>query len=72
VATYDGAARTPVLLPREHFAAVSALAVDDVGARAYLATRPDVVTQVECSDVADPFDIDTPEDLRRGGPGQPT
>jgi CTP:molybdopterin cytidylyltransferase MocA len=72
VATYDGAPRNPVLLTREHFAAVSALAVDDVGARAYLATRPDVVTQVECSDVADPFDIDTPEDLRRGGPGQPT
>jgi CTP:molybdopterin cytidylyltransferase MocA len=71
-ATYDGAPRNPVLLTREHFAAVSALAVDDVGARAYLATRPDVVTQVECSDVADPCDIDTPEDLRRGGPGQPT
>jgi CTP:molybdopterin cytidylyltransferase MocA len=72
VATYDGAPRNPVLLTREHFAAVSALAVDDVGARAYLATRPDIVTQVECSDVADPCDIDTPEDLRRGGLGQQT
>jgi CTP:molybdopterin cytidylyltransferase MocA len=70
VATYDGVPRNPVLLTREHFAAVSALAVDDVGARAYLATRPDIVTQVECSDVADPCDIDTPEDLRRGGLGQ--
>jgi len=72
VATYDGAPRNPVLLTREHFAAVSALAVDEVGARAYLATRPDIVTQVECSDVADPCDIDTPEDLRRGGLGQQT
>jgi CTP:molybdopterin cytidylyltransferase MocA len=70
VATYDGALRNPVLLAREHFADVSALAVGDVGARAFLAARPDVVTQVECSDVADPFDIDTPEDLRRGGLGQ--
>jgi nicotine blue oxidoreductase len=70
VATYGGAPRNPVLLAREHFADVSALAVDDVGARAYLAAHPDVVTPVECSDVADPFDIDTPEDLRRGL-GQP-
>ena len=70
VATYDGAPRNPVLLARVHFADVSALAIGDVGARAFLATHPDVVTYVECSDVADPFDIDTPEDLRRGGPGQ--
>jgi nicotine blue oxidoreductase len=69
VATYGGAPRNPVLLAREHFPGVSALAVDDVGARAYLAAHPDVVTQVECSDLADPFDIDTPEDLRRGGLG---
>jgi CTP:molybdopterin cytidylyltransferase MocA len=69
VATYDDAPRNPVLLAREHFAGASALAVDDVGARAYLAARPDVVTKVECSDVADPFDIDTTDDLRRGGVG---
>ena len=69
VATYDGAPRNPVLLAREHFAGVSALAVGDVGARAYLSAHPDAVTHVECSDVADPADIDTPEDLRRGGPG---
>ena len=67
VATYDGAPRNPVLLAREHFAEVSALAVSDVGARAFLAARPDVVTHVECSDVADPADIDTPDDMRRGG-----
>ena len=64
VATYDGAPRNPVLIAREHFADVSALAVGDVGARAFLAARPDVVTTVECSDVADPNDIDTREDLR--------
>jgi CTP:molybdopterin cytidylyltransferase MocA len=64
VATYGGAPRNPVLIAREHFADVSALAVDDVGARAFLAARPDVVTAVECSDVADPADIDTLDDLR--------
>jgi CTP:molybdopterin cytidylyltransferase MocA len=67
VATYAGAPRNPVLLAREHFADVSALAVGDVGARAFLAAHPDVVTSVECSDVADPADIDTLDDLRRGG-----
>jgi CTP:molybdopterin cytidylyltransferase MocA len=67
VATYDGAARNPVLLTRPHFAEVSALAVGDVGARAFLAAHPGVVTRVECSDVADPSDIDTADDLRRGG-----
>jgi CTP:molybdopterin cytidylyltransferase MocA len=64
VATYGGAPRNPVLIAREHFADVSALAVGDVGARAFLAARPDVVTSVECSDVADPSDIDTLENLR--------
>jgi nicotine blue oxidoreductase len=63
VASYDGAPRNPVLLTREHFADVSALAVGDVGARAFLSARPELVTQIECSDVADPRDIDTPEDL---------
>jgi CTP:molybdopterin cytidylyltransferase MocA len=69
VATYGGAPRNPVLLARQHFPDVSALAVGDVGARAFLASRPDVVTQVECSDVADPSDIDNPDDMRRGGLG---
>jgi CTP:molybdopterin cytidylyltransferase MocA len=67
VATYGGAPRNPVLLARKHFADASALSVGDVGARAFLASRPDVVTAVECSDVADPSDIDTPDDVRRGG-----
>jgi CTP:molybdopterin cytidylyltransferase MocA len=69
VATYDGKPRNPVLLIREHFSDASALAVGDVGARAFLAAHPDLVTHVECSDVADPSDIDTPDDLRRGGLG---
>jgi nicotine blue oxidoreductase len=71
VATYGGAPRNPVLLARQHFADVSALAVGDVGARAFLAAHPDLVTRVECSDVGDPADIDTPDDVRRGGPPSP-
>jgi nicotine blue oxidoreductase len=64
VATYAGAPRNPVLIAREHFTEVCALAVGDVGARAYLSAHPDVVTAVECSDVADPSDIDTLDELR--------
>jgi CTP:molybdopterin cytidylyltransferase MocA len=67
VAAYGGAARNPVLLDRQHFADVSALAVGDVGARAFLAAHPDVVTLVECADVADPADVDTAADARRRG-----
>ncbi|MBP2702366.1 nucleotidyltransferase family protein [Microbispora sp. RL4-1S] len=68
VATYGGAPRNPVLLAREHFAEVAALAEGDVGARAFLRARPELLTPVPCDDVADPADVDTPEDLRRLGP----
>ena len=39
-----------------------AVAVGDAGARGYLAGRADVVL-VECGDLADPDDVDTPEQL---------
>ncbi len=65
VATYGGERRNPVLLARPHWAEAARLAVGDVGARAFLAARPELVTTVECGDVADPADIDTPEDLAR-------
>jgi nicotine blue oxidoreductase len=65
VATYDGAPRNPVLLAREHWAEVGRLAVGDGGARAFLSAYPELVTYVECGDVGDPSDLDTPEDLRR-------
>ncbi|HEX4698582.1 MAG TPA: nucleotidyltransferase family protein [Actinomycetes bacterium] len=65
VATYDGAPRNPVLFAREHWAEVGRLAVGDVGARPFLSAYPDLVTYVECGDVGDPADVDTPEDLRR-------
>ena len=43
------------------------LPVGDVGARAFLALQPELVTRVECADIGNPADIDTPDDVRRGG-----
>src|SRR5690606_3048708 len=67
VATYGGARRNPVLIAREHFDEVAATAVGDTGARAFLRAHPELVTEVPCDDVADPADIDTPDDLLRAG-----
>ena len=64
VATYDGQQRNPVLLERSLWPAVAALAVGDAGARPWLRSHPDVVVAVDCSDTGDPFDLDTPADLR--------
>lgn len=64
VATYDGRRRHPVALGRRHWAAVSDLAVGDVGARPFLSAHAELVTAIECSDVADPTDLDTAEDLQ--------
>jgi len=63
VATYEGKPRNPVLIAREHFAAVAEAAVGDVGARDFLRAHPELVIKVPCDDVAAPDDIDTPEDL---------
>jgi CTP:molybdopterin cytidylyltransferase MocA len=63
-AAYTGVPAHPVLLGREHWAGVRAAAIGDAGARRYLAGHP-ALTLVECGDVADPDDVDTPEQLRR-------
>jgi CTP:molybdopterin cytidylyltransferase MocA len=65
VAAYQGRPRNPVLLAREHWPEVIALATGDQGARAFLRSRPDLVTLVECGDTGRPDDIDTPADLER-------
>ncbi len=65
VACYEGRPRNPVLIGREHWPAVVALATGDVGARPFLRAHPDLVTHVECGDVGRPDDIDSPEDLAR-------
>jgi CTP:molybdopterin cytidylyltransferase MocA len=63
VAAYDGRPRNPVLLAREHWPEVIATATGDRGARAFLRSRPDLVTLVECADTGRPDDVDTPADL---------
>lgn len=60
IATYHGEPGHPVLLGRDHWAGVAAMAIGDVGARKYLAAHPDEVTRVPCEDVADGTDIDRP------------
>ncbi|MEU5717976.1 nucleotidyltransferase family protein [Streptomyces sp. NPDC020403] len=64
-AAYDGERGHPVLIGADRWAEVAAGAVGDQGARAYLRTHRDAVTLVECSDVAEAFDIDTEQDLGR-------
>jgi CTP:molybdopterin cytidylyltransferase MocA len=65
VAAYHGVTRNPVLIAREHWAAVIALAVGDTGARPFLRAHPELVTVVECGDTGRPDDVDTVADLER-------
>jgi nicotine blue oxidoreductase len=58
-----------VLIAAEYFAEAARYAEGDVGAREFLRARSDIVVPVPCDDVADPGDIDTPEDLRRFSSG---
>jgi CTP:molybdopterin cytidylyltransferase MocA len=57
-ATYGGVPGHPVLLGRDHWAAVAASAKGDRGARDYLAAHP--TTLVECGDLATGHDVDEP------------
>jgi len=65
VAAYDDAPRNPVLIAREHWPAVIALATGDAGARPFLRAHPELITLVECGDTGRPDDIDTEADLAR-------
>lgn len=61
-AGYPGRTGHPVLLGRDHWAAVAALATGDTGARPYLRAHADRVRTVDCADIADDTDLDTPAD----------
>ncbi|MER6106312.1 nucleotidyltransferase family protein [Streptomyces sp. NPDC001832] len=63
-ASYDGERGHPVLFGADRWADIAAGAVGDQGARAYLRAHRDAITLVECSDVAQAYDIDTVEDLK--------
>ncbi|MCW2698817.1 MAG: hypothetical protein JWQ45_352 [Blastococcus sp.] len=58
VATYDGVRGHPVLLGRDHWAGVTGTLTGDEGARRYLAAHD--VTEVDCTGLADPTDLDVP------------
>jgi CTP:molybdopterin cytidylyltransferase MocA len=58
VATYDGVRSHPVLIGRDHWAGVVETAQGDEGARRYLAEHD--VTEVDCTGLADPTDLDVP------------
>lgn len=62
-ASYAGERGHPVLFGADLWADIAAGAVGDQGARAYLRAHRDAITLVECADVAQAYDIDTPEDL---------
>jgi nicotine blue oxidoreductase len=61
-ASYRGVPGHPVLLGRSHWAGVRDSARGDAGARGYLAGHP-ALRLVECGDLADPRDVDTPAAL---------
>ncbi|GAA1133811.1 nucleotidyltransferase family protein [Kribbella jejuensis] len=63
-ATYDGAPGHPVTIGRDHWNAVLASARGDEGARTYL--RSHRANLVECADIADGADVDTPDRLPAG------
>jgi CTP:molybdopterin cytidylyltransferase MocA len=58
VATYEGVRGHPVLLGRDHWAGVTETLTGDEGARRYLAGHD--VTEVDCTGLADPTDLDVP------------
>ncbi|GAA3377374.1 nucleotidyltransferase family protein [Streptomyces sannanensis] len=64
-ASYDGKRGHPVLFGAEHWPGIRASATGDRGARAYLEEHKGAITLVECSDIAEAYDIDTEEDLTR-------
>ncbi|MFJ9467268.1 nucleotidyltransferase family protein [Streptomyces caniferus] len=64
-AAYDGRRGHPVLFGADRWPDIAATAEGDRGARAYLRRHADALTLVECADIAEPYDIDTPEDLHR-------
>lgn len=60
VATYHGKPGHPVLLASWAWPEVAALAFGDVGARAWLRTHRDDVLDVDCTGLAEPYDVDRP------------
>lgn len=66
-AAYDGRRGHPVLLGRGHWEALLPTLTGDAGARAFLHEHRNEVILVPCDMLADPSDLDVPEDLPRDG-----
>ncbi|MER7045456.1 nucleotidyltransferase family protein [Streptomyces jumonjinensis] len=64
-AAYAGERGHPVLLGAHRWRGVAAGAEGDRGARRYLAAHRASLVLVECGDIAEPYDIDTADDLDR-------
>ncbi|WP_329199536.1 MULTISPECIES: nucleotidyltransferase family protein [unclassified Streptomyces] len=64
-AAYDGKRGHPVLFGAARWSDIAKSATGDQGARVYLREHAEELTLVECADVAEAFDIDTPPDLAR-------
>lgn len=65
--TFEGRRSYPMLLGRAHWVGISTLANADVDARPYLLARSGQVTDIACDQVAQPDDLDTPDDAARWG-----
>jgi CTP:molybdopterin cytidylyltransferase MocA len=63
VATFDGELRTPVLFDKLLWDEVARSVTGDAGARHWLRRNLARVIRVACDDVADPSDLDAPEDF---------
>ncbi|WP_435132125.1 nucleotidyltransferase family protein [Actinacidiphila sp. bgisy144] len=63
-AVYGGRRGHPVLFGASRWAGVAGSAEGDRGARTYLRAHAGQTVAVECGDLGDPADIDTPADLR--------
>ncbi|WP_327288165.1 nucleotidyltransferase family protein [Streptomyces sp. NBC_01198] len=70
-AAYGERRAHPVLIGAARWAGVAGSAGEDRGARTYLREHVDQTLLVDCSDIADPADIDTPADLRLLKPPAP-
>lgn len=66
-AVYEGRRGHPVLIGRAHWAELRPTLTGDVGAREYLQAHRDEIILVPCDELADPRDLDRPEDLDARG-----
>ena len=64
-AGWDGRRRNPVLFDADVLPEVAASLSGDAGARSWLDANADRVAVVDCDDLGDPEDLDTPADLAR-------